>query len=181
MQRPTNDLEKEFNAGGIYFLDARSLEDSSFEGKYMGVEVEIAIPDGTKVSCPDFSYSVQNKRGVATYMTDWNLTTVNEQKCLRFLASMRVPENINLSKSLPTNIAWTFLDLCFYAGNEAISEDFEVDTFTKQRPDTKTVDLGWILPSRFVDTVIDALGKMNDAVLSGMLEEAILYGVRINK
>ncbi len=181
MERPNDELEKEFNKGGIFFLKEKSIKEQ--EGKFLGVEVELAIPAGTKISCPDFSFSVLNRREVATLMTDWTLDETGEQRTLRFLAMIRIPDDSStgsLRYYMPGNVAQTFLDLCFYAGNEALPEGREVDTYTKQRADTKLRDLGWVLPSRYVDTVIDALGKMNDAVLSGMLRESILYGVRVS-
>lgn len=177
MQRPNPDLEKEFNAGGIYFLDAKSIHDPTFEGSYLGVEVEIAVPEGTTVSCPDFSFSVINRRGVAIFMTDWRIYRCERsgQSRLHFLAMIRIPAG-PVARTDSRGLAMTFMDLCFYAGNEAIPAERPVDTFTEQRAQTQLCDLGWVLPSRYVDTTIDALGKMNDAVLGGMLEEAILYG-----
>jgi hypothetical protein len=181
MQRPDAALEKEFNDNGVFFLGAKSIHDPSFDGSYLGVEVEIAVTQDSIVTVPDFTFSIVNKRGVAALMTDWTLVDDSGQRKLRFLASVRVPDDsisFMALALLPHDLAMTFMDLCFYAGNEAIPEGHQVDTETAQRPGTRLADLGWILPSRFVDTIIDALGKMNDAVLSGMLEEGILYGVR---
>jgi hypothetical protein len=179
MNRPSDALEKEFNDAGIFFLEQKTLSDPFFEGSYIGVKVEIAIVNGSAVlTVPDFAFSIVNRRGVAILMTDWQLIDRDDQKLLTFTASQRLPEaEAALIALAPANLAMTFMDLCFYSGNEAIPVDFKVDTNTKLNPEASPADLGWHLPSRYVDSVIDALGKLNDSVLAGNMEEAILYGV----
>jgi hypothetical protein len=99
-------------------------------------------------------------------------------RTLTFKASQRMPEGyFNGSYAGAPRDAMTFQDLCFYSGNEAIPEGYQVDTFTKQRDGTKLTDLGWLLPSRFVDALVDALGRLNDTMLGGTIGEAILYGI----
>jgi len=113
-------------------------------------------------------------------MTDWALTDRDGLKILSFRASQRVPEQLAgyaEELAMREHYAQTFQDLCFYAGNESVPEGYQVDTITKQREGTLLADLGWILPSRFVDAVIDALGKVNDSMLAGNMDNAILYGV----
>lgn len=178
MQKPTDAIEKEFNAGGIFFLPEKSIHEMRKPGEnWLGLVVEIAFMSDSVVA-PDFSFSILNKRGHATLATDWAVYTREdtEQKVLGFTVWQRLPDAIQVPDVEP-GLFQTFTDMCFYAGNEAIPENFVVDTFTKSAVNHKPTDLGWILPSRFVDSVIDALGKLNDAVLGSQMSEAILYTI----
>lgn len=169
-------LEKEFNSVGIHFLKEKSISD--FAGEYVGLAVELAIPNESKLTVPDFTFSILNKREVAVLATDWKEKRRNEQRLLTFKIYVRCPKDAaTLAAVGLSNLAMPFLDFCFYAGNEAIPETFGEDVLTKFRDDAIKGDLGWTMPVRFADPVIDALGKLNDTVLGGMMQEAILYGM----
>ena len=71
----------------------------------------------------------------------------------------------------------SFLDLCLYAGNEAIPEVYGEDIETKKDPNAVPFDLGWLLPSRFVDAFIPTAGKLDTLILAGNMQQALLYGV----
>lgn len=177
MGRPTDKEEKQFNDLGVFFLQEKSISDIRQSGeKWTGVQVEIAVEDNSPVTAPDFSFSILNKRGVATVMTDWSfdLRPDTGQKVLSFTAWQRTPDAIDVPE-VPSGLYMTFLDLCFYAGNEAVPENFTPDTFTIPSANYKATDLGWYYPSRFIDSVIDALGKLNDIALAAQMKEAILY------
>lgn len=179
MKRPTDALEKEFNAGGVFFLTETSLGEIKAKegGKWLSLKVDIAVM-AHEVTVPDFSFSLVNKRGVAIIASDWQCSedSDREQKILSFTVSQRYPDEVKISE-YPSNLCMSFMDLCFYAGNEALPEGFSPDTFTKMNKKVSPADLGWYLPSRFIDSLIDALGKLNDAVLAGQMQEALLYTV----
>jgi hypothetical protein len=177
MKKPTDALEKEFNDGGVFFLEERSIDQIRKPGeKWLSVAVHIAVMSTQGVTAPEFSYSLLNRRGLSMIASDWHFgrDEDTEQDVLSFVVSMRVPDAIELPE-ISDDLAMTFTDLCFYAGNEAIPENYDADTFTKLKANYKMTDLGWVLPSRYVDYLIDALGKLNDCALGGNMKEAILY------
>lgn len=175
MKKPDSALEKQFNAGGIFFLPSTSIFNGGFEaGLYIGVGIEIAIPvESGELSVPEFSFSVVSKRGVALLFTDWNVLERNGIRHLAFSAWLRSPQDLNFGGPI---IGMPFMDLCFYTGNEAIPEDFASDVSTVMREDAAKGDLGWAIPSRLTDHLVESLGKLNASVLSGLLQDAIVYG-----
>lgn len=174
MKKPIDEVEKEFNKGGIFFLEQGKLSDPYYQGDYIGVHIEIAVMSETPVTAPDFAVSVLNRRDVAILFTDWRVFERDGQTILGLCAYQRLPEGTNL----PTAVVryMSFLDLCFYAGNEAIPEVYGEDIFTKPDAGYKPGDLGWTMPSRFVDAFIDAFGKLDSTMLGGNAKEALLYG-----
>lgn len=175
MNRPADNVEKQFNDDGIFFLQEKSIHDAAFKGDYVGVQVAFAIPDSVEVSAPDFSVSVVNKREVALLFTDWFVSDNDGQKYLSFKVYQRVPENIILPLE-QSNSYMSFLDLCFYGGNEKIPDAYGEDIPTKPFIGSIPKDLGWALPSRFLDPLIPALGKIDDSMLGGNMQHALLYG-----
>lgn len=179
MQRPTDAIEKAFNKDGIYFLDYKSIEDlkAAEGGRYMGVNVEIGLPPGiSDLINIDFTISVVSPRAVAMFMTDWEIIERGGVRHLAFQAWQQIPTDIYPAGLYPYT-AMTFMDLCFYAGNESIPDSFGEDVLSKLNPAAVKADLGWIMPVRFADLLILALGKLNDSVLSGMLKESVIYGI----
>jgi hypothetical protein len=178
MNKPTDEVLAEFNKGGIHFLAEKTIKEIRKDGEnWLGVVVEIAILSD-KVTAPDFSFSIINQRGHATLATDWAVydREDTEQKVLGFTVWQRMPDG-NPVPDIEPGLYMSFVDMCFYSGNEAIPENFEPDTFTKPGDGSKPTDLGWHLPSRFVDSFIDAMGKLNDAVLAGQMQESIIYTI----
>ncbi len=178
MQKPIDSVEKEFNADGIFFLEQKSINDSSFEGRYIGVDIEIAVIGDASITPPDFSLSIVNRRSVALLATDWDFIERDGQKILTFSVFQRMPQNLEQRHSVwPSEDEYvSFLDLCFFAGNEEIPEIYGDDIITRPRVSASPMDLGWTLPSRFVDPLIDALGKLDNAMLGGNIEHALIYG-----
>jgi hypothetical protein len=182
MQKPNQELEAEFNKSGIFFLPEKRLSQIWKQGeRYIGVQVDIDVLPDNPVSVPDFSFDVRTKRGVSVLFTDWGKLQLADRQRLSFDVWVRCPDDTAalFEAGLPLKpVGMTFQDLCFYVGNEAIPETFGQDVFTQMRPDATKADLGWLMPVRLADPLIDSLGKMNDAVLAGMLQESILYGVK---
>ncbi len=176
MIKPQDKELQEFTSIGVHFLEQKTLAEIKKPGeKWMSVRVSLAVLQ-KDVKAPQFSYSLVTKRGCAIIASDWKFEYNQriEQDELSFIASMRMPDDIDMPE-IEYYQAMTFMDLCFYAGNEALPEGHKVDTFTQLYPGSKLTDLGWIYPSRFVDTLIDMLGKLNDVALAGQLQESILY------
>lgn len=182
MKKPIDAVEAEFNKGGMFFLNAAKISDSFFEGNYIGVEVEILVMSDTPVTAPDFSVSVVNRRDVAMFVTDWEVIERDEQTLLKFSVFQRIPGNCRLHCDQTPMSYMSFLDMCFFAGNEAIPEVYGDDVATKGRVGVPATDLGWHLPVRFMDPLIDALGKIDGSMLAGNIKEALIYGpIVVNK
>ncbi len=180
MERPDAELEALFNKDGIFFYNEGKIDAiiADEPGDYIGASVEIGLApsdDNEKIPVPDFTISVQSPRGVALLATDWDVIERDGVKHLRFQCWQRRPDGV--PAEFAKDVAMSFTDLCFYAGNEEIPDCYGEDVLAKIRLDTQKYDLGWVMPVRFADNLIDGLGKLNELVLSGMLKESMLYGI----
>lgn len=144
----------------------------------IGIRVDIAIDAQTNVKAPDFNVLVVNKRGVLTTFSDWSIVDTPQGRKLTFIGYQQLPDGCRPPFSV-SFLATTFVDLCYFQGNEAVDPDYVPPVSTPIPPGAEKKDLGWYLPSRFVDSMIDALGKVNEVFLSGLLEEAVLTGILI--
>lgn len=172
MEKPGLKLEKQFNSIGIFLEEKNSFKPTT---KAVGIIVEVGFPLDTVLESLDFDVVTVNPRGVKTRFTEFDLSERDDQKILAFKAYQELPLGVDVpltSKPLATS----FVDLCWYTGIEAVNKDLIPSVVTKKQANTESADLGWYLPSRFVDSVINALGKINETFLSGTLEDAILYG-----
>lgn len=170
MNRPDNKLESQFNTLGVYTVD----KDSTKGVRALSLLVQIGFPKEAPLSCPDFDIKVRTKRGVETHFTNFDIRDTDTQKVLQFEVVQAIPHDFELM--VPTKHYMTFIDFCWYSGNEMINDDIIPDVFTELMPGYTKADLGWYLPSRFVDSILNSMGKLNDVFLSGTLEDAILYG-----
>lgn len=162
---------------GVYVEDPSSFVMDQRKG-LIGIRVEISVAKDL-VDFPKFNVTVVNKRGVRTTVSDFLLIDTEQGKKLTFLAYQQLPEGTRPPLT-DKYIATSFVDLCYFQGNEAVDPNYLPPVMTPVAPNALKEDLGWYLPSRFVDTIIDALGKVNEIFLSGLLDEAILYGVVSN-
>lgn len=168
---------KKLEKQGIFAHDPASWYDS--KDKSIAVRVDTALPEGADVKALEWNIDVVNKRGCTITLSDFKVEDIpGGQRIFSFVASMRVPENVGLP--FASFFATSFADLCWFQGNEAVTRHHEPEALTQVRK-TATCDgyndLGWYLPCRFADRLIDALGKANDFLMSGTLEDAMLYGV----
>ena len=185
------DLEKQFKDGGIEFMEARCFADMISERSGVGlspmeldiarqtfseVQIDLAVPpEADKL----FEHTVrvfQRTTGREVYFTNFCFSKIGEQKILSFTAHMPIPALV-LGPKRPQMagemIATSFLDLCFGGAQEIQAQ--APDTTTPLRPGAVYADLGWFMPSRYVDTLIDAMGKLNDTMFDGELKECLIY------
>jgi hypothetical protein len=168
---------KKMSSQGIFPQDKLSFEDMLH--RRIAVRVEVMLPEKADVKPLNWNVEVMNKRGCSVILSDWGVDQVGEQKVLTFTVSMPLPDNVVLDQ--PNRSATSFADLCWLQGNEAIAPTHAPDVTTKVRDSHGYNDLGWFLPCRFADRLIDALGKANDFFLSGVLEDALIYGPAIKE
>lgn len=179
MKKPEGDLEKEFNKAGIHFSDL--VMDLEPNATYVSLDIEMALHGTGEVDLPDFTTTVVSKRGVSTIFGGWYKEKRGEQFVLGLTAYQRVPDEIQL-KDYPEKLAQSFRDLCWYAGNEDTKgHEYLPDVATNLRSDVVVTDLGWYLPCRVVDNFINALGSINDTLLVGLAEDAMLYLNQVRK
>lgn len=185
-------LIAKFAGGGVHFLKEKTLRQvihSRITSKtnptdyqellksFCTVEVDLAMPAEFE-KAPDFSLRVSNiTTGREVLFTDFRIGSVGEQKVLTFNASMYIPEAVvNATVGVSPDrqlIGLSFLDLCY--GGAAELQALETDTVTPARDGVAYADIGWVLSSRFVDTFVDALGKLNDTMFEGALRESMIY------
>lgn len=176
MKKPIDNVESKLNEAGVFTQPKKSFADDN-EGHLLGITIEVGYPLGTEIEAPDFNILTANRRGVRSFFSDFKVEDKYGQRILSFIAYQRIPDAISLPAGTSHLIATSFIDLCWYSGNEAVDATMTPTCGTEKNPKSVTSDLGWYLPSRFVDTMIDALGRISTVFLDGAIEEAILYGV----
>lgn len=168
-------LEKQ----GIFGLPPVSVDD--MPSRRIAVRIRTALVKNADVKALQWNIEIVNQRGASIVLSDWQVydDAVSDQRILSFTASMQLPDNV----TLPGNpeIACAFADLCWFQGNEAVKPEHESEVVTKKHSNVPYNDIGWFLPCRFADRLVDALGKANDTLLSGVLEDAMLYGVSVSE
>lgn len=177
MKAPDTELQAKMNKLGVYIQPKEHYSViAGNAGKFLVLTAEIGYPLGVDLDTPDFNIETVNRREVKTTFSNFKITDRDEQKVLSFTIMQRIPDAIDLPRPPTGMLATTFIDLGWYAGNEAVDPAMVPAVGTKPHADAVFTDLGWYLPSRFVDTLIDAVGKVSSVFLDGAGEEAILYG-----
>lgn len=145
------------------------------KGQAVGVVVRTALPEGAEVKTLNWNIEIRNKNGCSIYLSDWKVSEEGQRQ-LSFIAWMSVPDTVDFKTcGFPRALSTSFVDLLWFQGNETVDKTHKPTIETEISGDYG--DLGWHLPSRFVDRLVDALGKANDVFLSGMLEDACLLGI----
>jgi hypothetical protein len=174
----SEEIEKELAKLGVTFVEQKTRAEMELGPDSVTVGIELAAVSEAPVEAPDFSVRIQSARGVATIFSDWQVEELPENvKVLKLKASITVPCYRALHNLMPVkNLAMTFLDFCYYSGSEPVSPDFKPDDVTTPLRDGAVfVDLGWHLPARFADQFIDAAGKLDNIMLGGHMENAVIY------
>lgn len=172
MERPDAIAEKSLNSFGM----------ATFEGSktlgtnQVGIQIEIPIANNPDFTPPDFRVRSQSPRGVVIEFGDWSVLRREDATVLTFAAYMNVPKGIQVSPVKET-VAMSFVDLCWNTGIEPLPESQPPIIEFATLPGVKFADIGWYVPGRVLDHMIDALGKLNDTFLDGALQEAVIYGV----
>lgn len=179
------EFEKEFlellKKKQIYVSDSRKFADDKSK-RLIGVEVELTLPKEVELSFPAFSVDFVSKRGVVTSVTDFELVPGDDSKLLKFICSMRVPDNVDLAQfKANTTLATSFMDLCWFSGIEDIADDYKPTADTEPKAGSVSCDLGYYLPARFLDRLVSSLGDFNAIFLNGALDNAMVYGTLVKE
>lgn len=163
-------------AQGIVPQDKLSIKDMS--GR-IAVQIEVLLPEDSQAKPLDFNIDVLGTRDTPITFSDFDIgVRANGQRTLSFYASMKLPEGRRLPNT-PV-VATSFTDFCWFSGNENLKPDHTPEVETKVTGGFNYGDIGWSLPCRFADRLLDALGTANDFILEGILQDAIIYGVWTN-
>jgi len=175
MLKPDEKLEKSLNSIGIYTLDGAEIPGTNM----LGVEIELPINAIEGFEPPKFSVRTVSPRGIAITFGEWETViraddNGTEHALLRFKAFMPLPEGIKPSVSRYM-VACSFVDLCWNCGIEPVTDKAPAVDYPIQ-VGAQYADLGWYMPGRMVDHLVDALGRLNDTFLDGALQDGMLYG-----
>jgi hypothetical protein len=90
----------------------------------------------------------------------------------------KVPQDYFLTHKVSETIfATTFPDLCWIYSEGTTPENVgEVATQMREGKEYKTGDLSWHLPSKYLDDLIEMLHTVNPTFMSGLMQDAIVYG-----
>lgn len=171
MQRPKPELEKLFNKLGVYTRKELSLPNSSHS---ITVYLEVPLTDDEKIELADYGIETVSPRGAKIFYGEWSLNSREGKRYLAFNAMMKLPTGISLPNNRGDFVVSSFVDLCWNTGVEEVLIA-PPDVGLPLAAGAVYQDLGWYLPSRFLDQLIDSLGKLNDCFFEGRLQDAILY------
>lgn len=174
MERPDKAIEKDFKKIGVFIKERR--ESMPKDANYLSIHVEIGFPVDTQIEAPNFDVVVRNQRGVDTRFSAFNIEARGEQKVFMFEAYQEAPDNVPLHGNFEKLHYSTYLDLCWRLGNNKIDDSVAPSVNTEPKPGATHVDMGWILPSRYVDSITNALGVLNNTILSNTIVDALIYG-----
>lgn len=167
---------RKLESQGIFAHDPLPYEKTNY--KSMAVVVEAALPEGAVIKPFNWNIEWINSRGASMIFSDWHVgKSSKDQDVISFTVHMRIPNNVVLDLNTSLEFATSYRDLLWFHGHEAIDDKYEPQEITKVREDAMYNDLGWYLPCRFADRLVEALGKVNETFLSGILEDAIIYGI----
>lgn len=76
--------------------------------------------------------------------------------------------------------ATTFPDLC-WIHSEGTTPRTLTEVSTQVREGVELGDLTWVMPSKFVDDYVEMMHTLNQGIISGLMQDAIIYGPIILK
>lgn len=174
MERPDKKLETDLKKIGVFIQERR--EEIPKNANYLSVHVEIGFPSDTEIGVPDFDVMILNERGIKTWCSAFRIIARGDQKIFSFEAYQEAPDNVPLSGNYSKLYYTSYIDLCWKLGNNKIDESIIPPVVTEPKEGAQHIDLGWVLPSRFVDSITNALGVLNTTILSNTMIEALVYG-----
>ena len=102
-----------------------------------------------------------------------------EEKLIIIFSTKASDDYLKFVELKPSNIFTTFVDMCwlYSEGTTAVTIN-EVET--KPRAEYNPGDITWLMPSKFADDVIEMIHTINPEFMSGLMQDAIVYGPFIN-
>lgn len=166
------ELEAEMKKLNVYFVNKADIDSTK---KYFVIEADIDCEiqiDFMK----EFALTKKVMRGSVYYVTFEKLRL----ETLTMRIGVELPkdfENVYGKADfgqLPV-IATTFMDLCWIHSDGTTSQTLN-EVSTVLRDGAQLGDLTWVLPSKFVDDFVEMMHTLNQSIISGLMQDAFLYG-----
>ena len=130
----------------------------------------------TSRKTPIYTRDFRGGEGVLTFITEAPLpkTYHDAYRLTRMLEdySVQIGSNIHV---INKPVATTFPDFCWTL-SEGTSPHTVIEVQTPVAKGAVLGDLTWVLPSKFCDDLIENMHALNQNILEGTMQDAILYG-----
>lgn len=143
----------------------------------ISVKVELEVPLEFKVE-EQFAFLIKNKRGFGLLVSGWATEVRGEHNVLSFDVEAGTDANLPAYSAFRKEFT-SFVDLCWFIGNEKITDQKIAEIDFPVAEGYQPGDLAWQLPSRFIDPFIQTMGVLNDVVFGGALKDSVVYGVKV--
>lgn len=165
-------LEKEMKKLHVDFVEISSIDESK---KFFSVEVDIDC----EVNVDFMKHIAMRKR---VMRGDEYFVTFGTPR----VGTLTMKIGVELSQDfvdvfsktdldmLPIK-ATTFPDLCWINAQGTTNQTLD-EVSTKIREGATKGDLTWILPSKFVDDFVEMMHTLNQGIIGGLMQDAIIYG-----
>lgn len=175
-----HEIEKELEDLGLEILTKDQLHKDIDSKLVISVQVDIDTSiDYSKIYEADYVLKKYTGRKDHLYISFMK----EREGTLTFTVTQCIPQP-QLDASQWSELEWehkteligtTFPDLCWYH-SEGTTHITKEELMTKFREKFVEGDLTWFLPSRFLDNFIEIMHTLNQSILEGLMQEAIVYG-----
>lgn len=166
------ELQEELNQLGVEFIQERELSKYA-EGSILGVEFDLDIDTELFKKLNEVVLLKKTKRETPFFLKF--LTESDSTLTIAAFTYMPKVEGEILQYTQDKVIGNTFIDLCWLAGDGTTEATVE-EVLTKKREGASWGDLSYVLPSKFIDDLIEVMHTVNPSLLGGMMQETIIYG-----
>lgn len=165
-------LEKEMKKLNVDFILKSDIDETK---RYLAVEVDIDCEVNV-----DFMNEIAMRKSVlrgSKYYVTFGTPRVGT---LTMKIGVELPQDfIDVFASADFDMlkikATTFPDLCWIHAEGTTNQTLN-EVSTKLRTDAVVGDLTWILPSKFVDDFVEMMHTLNQGIIGGLMQDAIIYG-----
>lgn len=170
----SHELEMEMKKFNIDFL----LKSDIPEDEYLSVEIDIDCPFTLDSIMQNHVLTRKVKRGTVYYLSFLK----NKRDMLTLKLACKVPRDFAeiyfesfCHQMINSTRANTFPDLCWIMSEGTKNTDLD-QVFTQVREGIKLGDLTNILPSKFIDDMIEVMHVLNHGIIEGIMSDGIVYG-----
>lgn len=162
-------LEEMMKAENIRMIGFSEVE--RMKGHLFGIEIDVATTVRLDNIADQFLLEKTCTRG-----SKFNVVLEHKYKdVLTFQIGVAIPEEYSCFFKSDKIFATTFPDLCWLHAEGTTPTTLE-EVMTPLRPNISLGDLTWLLPSKFLDDLIEAIHSLNQVFLDGILGDGIVYG-----
>jgi hypothetical protein len=179
-EQEVKELEQEMKKMNVSFVPKSEMENKGVKN-WLAVEVDIDCELDIEFM-KDYVLKKKVYRG-SEYFVVFEHSLKDK---LQMRIGVELPEDYHriyaktIQASVHDIIATTFPDLC-WIHSEGTTEKTLHEVSTKLRDNALKGDLTWVLPSKFVDDFVEMMHTLNLSIISGLMQDAIVYGPYIYK